>query len=116
MASAVGGNVSLKGREQIENTSQNARNATSRAGSSHNARLKSLAIRGKRVALGLVDVHCDHKRGDGDDDMREVHQQICHRRDQMQMPDGVCNNVGSIEETKEPKVDTCGSLTNQAAD
>ena len=37
--------------------------------------------------------------------MRQVHEQVCNRRDEMQMADDVDDNVCRIEETEKPEVE-----------
>jgi hypothetical protein len=53
---------------------------------------------------------------DRNQDVRQVDQQVRRRRDQMQMPDGIGNDVGGIEETKKPEVDASRSRAHESTD
>src|SRR5579871_79067 len=82
-------------------------------------RRKNLRADGSRIAIrsfSTVDLGRDDERGDEDDGVRQVDQEIRQRADSMQMREHISHHVDSISHTQKVEVNARGLGGNESAD
>src|SRR5581483_5174804 len=99
------------GREHSEKTTAAATNRVVNIPSTRRERANALRTRNGSIRYRFL-IHIDRNQecSRRDDYVRKIDQQIRQRRDHAPVANSICDDIGSIEKTKEPEVKPCGLL------